>query len=278
MGRRGWQAIEVPQEWFNVIRGPRPPSVRWPQAQSSRQSAKVVRDAPTATPVKVSVGRPRSQQSSGGVSVRKSGPAPTPEEIMERARRRAMQLESAMQLLDAEDPALVPLQENLKKAKAQASAPPLADRVSASEMYVARKKKRLEEAEQEILEAIKSRDILKAEVVAGEERLAGLKAELTRAASAPPQVRGAARCSIVEQFFEKTGYIAPNQWGSHTDGPHPSHAVFGASRIESVVARSTILPPGNPRIGWPARSGVGAHINVIHGAVRMMEMNGGMVP
>ena len=50
MGRRG-QAIEVPQGWFNV--GPRPPSVRWPQAQSSRQSAKVVRDAPIATPVKV---------------------------------------------------------------------------------------------------------------------------------------------------------------------------------------------------------------------------------
>ena len=65
---------------------------------------------------------------------------------------------------------------------------PLADRVSASEVYVARKKKRLEEAEQEILEAIKRRDVLKAEVVAGEERLAGLKAELTRAAPAPPQV------------------------------------------------------------------------------------------
>ena len=27
MGRRGWQAIEVPQLWFNVIRGPHPPSV-----------------------------------------------------------------------------------------------------------------------------------------------------------------------------------------------------------------------------------------------------------
>ena len=72
---------------------------------------------------------------------------------MERARRRATQLESAMQLLDAEDPALIPLQEALNKAKAQAAAPPLADRVSASEMYVARKKKRLEEAEEEILEA-----------------------------------------------------------------------------------------------------------------------------
>ena len=55
----------------------------------------------------------------------------------------------------------------------------------------------------------------------------------------------------------------PNQWDSHTDGPHPSHAVFGASRIKSVVARSTIRSPGNPRIGWQARSGATAHINVV---------------
>ena len=110
----------------------------------------------------------------------------TPEEVMERPRRRATQLESAMQLLDAGDPALIPLQEALKKAKAQAATPPLADRVSASEMYVARKKKRLEEAEGEILEAIKRRDVLKAEVVAGEERL--VKAEVTRAASVPMPV------------------------------------------------------------------------------------------
>ena len=134
-------SVEVPHGWFNVIRGPRP-----------RQPVKVVRNA-SATPAKVSVGRSRFQQSSGGDPVRKSGPVPTPEEVMERARSRATQLESAMQLLDARDPALVPLQEDLKKAKAQASAPPLADRVSASEMYVARKKKRLEEAEQEILGA-----------------------------------------------------------------------------------------------------------------------------
>ena len=64
MGRRGWQAIEVLQGWFNVICGPRPPSVRWPQAQSSRQPVKVVRNA-SATPAQVSVGRsPFSARSS----------------------------------------------------------------------------------------------------------------------------------------------------------------------------------------------------------------------
>ena len=30
MPRRGWSAIETPNGWFEVIRGPRPPSVKWP--------------------------------------------------------------------------------------------------------------------------------------------------------------------------------------------------------------------------------------------------------
>ena len=173
-----------------------------------------------------------------------------------------------MQLLDAEDPALILLQEALKKAKAQAPPPPLANLISDSETYVARKMKRLEEAEEEILEAIKRRDVLKAEVVAGEERLVGLQAEVTRGASVPLLVTtdvgvgdeiahlkarlAAAKeerdAALRSKFIEKTSHNAPNQRGSHTDRPHPSHAVFGANRIESVVVRSTIRSPGNPRI------------------------------
>ena len=98
-----------------------------------------------------------------------SGPAPSPEEVMERARVRVAQLEVAIQLLDVEDPALPPLREALMKARAQASAPPLTDQITSSKMYVARKKKRLEEAEQGILEAVRKR----AEVVAGEESWPG---------------------------------------------------------------------------------------------------------
>ena len=97
-----------------MIRVPRPPSVRWPQAHSSREGGAQCISRNT----REGFCWPSFQQSSGGVPVRKS--------------------------------------------------------VSASEM-----------CEQEILEATKRRDVLKAEVVAGEERLAGLKTELTRAASAP---------------------------------------------------------------------------------------------
>ena len=34
MPRKGWSTLETPNGWFQVIRGPRPPSVRWPNAKS----------------------------------------------------------------------------------------------------------------------------------------------------------------------------------------------------------------------------------------------------
>ena len=32
MGRKGWTVMEVPNGWYEVLRGPRPPFVRWPVA------------------------------------------------------------------------------------------------------------------------------------------------------------------------------------------------------------------------------------------------------
>ena len=31
MGRKGWSSVATPAGWFEVIRGPRPPSVQWPK-------------------------------------------------------------------------------------------------------------------------------------------------------------------------------------------------------------------------------------------------------
>ena len=33
MGRRGWSAVSTPAGWYEVIRGPRPPSVQWLKGQ-----------------------------------------------------------------------------------------------------------------------------------------------------------------------------------------------------------------------------------------------------
>ena len=48
MPRKGWTALETPNGWFQLIRGPRPPSVRWgevngdpqPQAHPTSQSCR----------------------------------------------------------------------------------------------------------------------------------------------------------------------------------------------------------------------------------------------
>ena len=36
MPRKGWSTVEVPDGWLQVIRGPRPPAVRWPKAPRGR--------------------------------------------------------------------------------------------------------------------------------------------------------------------------------------------------------------------------------------------------
>ena len=136
------------------------------------------------------------------------------------------------------------------------------------------------------MEAIKHRDVLKAEVVAGEERLAGLKAEVTRAASVPRPVPTDVGVAAAEEERGAASWnnslkrqaILPRTSGVRTRTAHPSHALFGASRIESVVARSTIRSPGNPRIGWSPDLVLQLTSMLSDGAVRMMEMNGGMVP
>ena len=286
---------------LSLLRPVRLPSclcLRASGAQRSHQPVKVMRNAYVATPTKVPGGRPRFMQSSGGIPVRKSGPAPTPEEVMERARRRATQLESAMQLLDAEDSALIPLREALKKAKAQAATPPLADRVSVSEMSVARKKKRLEEAEEEILEAIKRRDVLKAEVVAGEERLAGLKAEVTRAASVPlpvPTDVGVgdeiahlkARLAAAEEERDaasrsnssKRQAAMPRTSGVRTRTNHipPMPSLVPAEKSQWLLDRQSDLQE-TLELGGPPDLVLQLTSMLSDGAVRMMEMNGGMVP
>ena len=201
---------------------------------------------------------------------------------MERARRRAMQLESAMQLLDDEDPALVPLQEALKKAKAQPCA---------SEMCVARKKKRLEEAEQEILEAIKRRDVLKAEVVAGEEDLPGSKPNSPerphRCWCFRRDCHLKARLAVAEEERDaalrsnssKRQAAMPRTSGVRTRTDHipPMPSSVPAELSQWLLDRQSDLQE-TLELGGPADLVLQLTSMLSDGAVRLMEMNGGVVP
>ena len=74
-----------------------------------------------------------------------------------------------------------------------------------------------------------------------------------------------------------TRQATPNQRGSHTDKQKPSHALFGASRIESVVARQSDLQE-TLELGGPPDLVLKLTSMLSDGEVRMTEMNGEMVP
>ena len=100
-----------------------------------------------------------------------------PDKRLARARVRVGQLESAIKVLDPGDPTLLVLQEALKKAQQQAKTPSLESRVRVAEEYLARKKKRLVEAEQAVVAAVEGRDRFLSEVAEGERSLTKLQEE-----------------------------------------------------------------------------------------------------
>ena len=180
MVRKGWTHVEVPNGWVQLIRGPRPKSVQWPRAHDRKhqQPQRHIGGQRQATEV------PKKDSRQVGV-----GQAPLhPDERIARARVRVGQLESALKALDPLDPAATSLQEALKKAQFQARVPPIESRVKVAEEYLARKQKRLLEAEDAVVAAIEGRDRLKAEVAEGERSLAKIQEEKLRLQEHPGSV------------------------------------------------------------------------------------------
>ena len=75
--------METPNGWFQVIRGPRPPSVRWPSARSLVSGTV----KPNSTPPR---GRWRQERS-----------RVTPEEVWENAKKRVLGVEAAISAMIA---------------------------------------------------------------------------------------------------------------------------------------------------------------------------------
>ena len=50
MPRKGWTVMEVPNGWYEVLRGPRPPSVRWPVVSRGQPSQRCQSAAPPISP------------------------------------------------------------------------------------------------------------------------------------------------------------------------------------------------------------------------------------
>ena len=137
MPRRGWQAIEVPSGWYEVIRGPRPPSQKWPRA-SPHQSAQSRQPLSGSGPPVRQGGRWGQRRGIGRVGQPgQPNRAPSPPKVaISAARQRVVQLETALAALGDTGPEVTMLQTALKRAKQAAQEPPLDVQMSMCEQLV----------------------------------------------------------------------------------------------------------------------------------------------
>ena len=175
MPRKGWSAMQVPEGWLQVIRGPRPPAQKWPRA---RQPAPRVGQ-------KVHQHVQRSQQVPHVPM--------DPDAFIANARSRASKLEAAMQAVGESDPAYPGLLEALKKTRVQAQVKPVQDRIAATESYLERARKRVLSSRQEVERAKETvataeRKLALEEdgVLQAEGRLSALRQEANGTTEGPP--------------------------------------------------------------------------------------------
>ena len=106
MPRKKWRAVEAPAGWYEVIRGPRPSSVKWPMAQPLKQ-------------VVPKGGRWRGARNA-------TVPSVPPNIAREGARVRVSQLQTAIAAFGGHDcPEVTMLREAMKRAQRAAREPPL---------------------------------------------------------------------------------------------------------------------------------------------------------
>ena len=142
-----WRGRQMPRRWQ---RSPRalsflgallsPPGRQWEARPADRKWWQEKRNQSWQWPKSTNGQQPR--------------PTVSPGEILAKARSRVSKLEAAIQVLDGEDPALAGLQEALLKAKNQAKVPSLEDQVASTELFITRAKKRVDDAEVRVVDAI----------------------------------------------------------------------------------------------------------------------------
>ena len=181
MGRnRKWVLEDSLQEavWRTIIRGPRPPSTRWPQRAKRSASAATlskVHSPPSSRPTKVQPAAPKSNVSSIQAAIRALGADPDPavlasfQEALQRAKEssspsthvqaepgkspdarvaeaqaRVSRLQAALDLLGADNPDAELLKASLETAKRQCRVQPVGERLDSCLKFVERAQGRIE--------------------------------------------------------------------------------------------------------------------------------------
>ena len=174
MPRTGWSSLPVPDGWFEVIRGPRPPSVQWPRQEKGKGKGAAPSPAPR--------GRWRNsvRGTSAVVQTRRDQPRLTPEEALTAPRERVQKLERALEVLGEDSgPEFQVLQNSLKKAKAAAQGVPVGVQLEQILKFVERSEKRLRVLDEE--RAKEARLLEEAQ-----QRVARLRSELAAGPQHPP--------------------------------------------------------------------------------------------
>ena len=176
MPRRGWTAIATPSGWYDVIRGPQPPSVQWPVSTKGKGTKGQGKGkgipkpvAAVAAPQKVqgnskvarleaalqALGQEQSSARSAVEEALKTAkeevPKPMhPEQRTVEAGARVQRLEAALTALGENDSDAEPLKAALKQARSQARVRPMGERLDLCLQYVARVKKQVAKAEEQV--------------------------------------------------------------------------------------------------------------------------------
>ena len=174
MGRnRRWVLEDSIQDavWKTILRGPRPPSVRWEKQRSEsavantanprKDSKKETKSKDTAKVPKVVQVQPRSNRQS-------------PLDVA--AQAKVQRLQAALSVLgDADAVEKENPERALSRAQTQAVVPPVSAQINSTKGFIDREKKRLAAAEEAVLAAVQNRDECIKALAEGERRLEELQ-------------------------------------------------------------------------------------------------------
>ena len=135
MGRnRKWVLEDNLQEevWRTIMRGPRPPSVRWEKRNPSAASSNTIQKHLKQPNVKASNTKAAKPQSQGSVPVK----VPFhPDEVMAAARSRVAKLQTVLATLGEDDETFATIKAAFRKAKTQAQERPLSKQFKNTQLF-----------------------------------------------------------------------------------------------------------------------------------------------
>ena len=176
MPRRGWQQLDVPSGWVRVLRGPRPPSEKWPGAHRPISVGRWRSGQSKPTPPKVASSVPQEFK-----------PSRTPEVAVSEAVGEVKKLEAAIAALGVDSVHAKGLHEALRIARARSKLPPVVERVESCKKFLDRARQRVVRAQDVIDKATAQKKVHEEEVAEGE-RFAQLQADASKISEVPPQV------------------------------------------------------------------------------------------